>query len=57
MPPSARIAYVPGLFVNADLDKASLDNERQAFTLERANGQRVGVVQIAGLVAAASSNS
>ncbi|MEY3083099.1 MAG: hypothetical protein RJA94_3084 [Pseudomonadota bacterium] len=46
-----RIAYVPGLFVNADLDKASLDNERQAFTLERANGQRIGVVQIAGLVA------
>ena len=46
-----RIAYVPGLFVNADLDKASLDNERQAFTLERANGQRLGVVQIAGLVA------
>lgn len=46
-----RIAYVPGLFVNADLDKASLDNERQALTLERANGQRLGVVQIAGLVA------
>ncbi len=46
-----RIAYVPGLFVNADLDKASLDNERQALTLERANGQRIGVVQIAGLVA------
>ena len=46
-----RIAYVPGLFLNADLDKASLDNERQAFTLERANGQRIGVVQIAGLVA------
>lgn len=47
----ARIAYKPGLFVNADLDKASLDNERQALTLERANGQRIGVVQIAGLVA------
>jgi len=46
-----RIAYVPGLFLNADLDKASLDNERQAFTLERADGQRIGVVQIAGLVA------
>jgi phosphatidylserine decarboxylase len=46
-----RITYVPGLFVNADLDKASLDNERQALTLERANGQRIGVVQIAGLVA------
>lgn len=46
-----RIAYVPGLFINADLDKASLDNERQALTLERADGQRIGVVQIAGLVA------
>jgi phosphatidylserine decarboxylase len=46
-----RITYVPGLFVNADLDKASLDNERQALTLERANGQLIGVVQIAGLVA------
>ena len=48
---SRRMTYVPGLFVNADLDKASLDNERQALTLERANGQRIGVVQIAGLVA------
>lgn len=47
----SRIAYVPGLFINADLDKASLDNERQALTLERPNGQRLGVVQIAGLVA------
>ena len=47
----ARIIYVPGLFLNADLDKASLDNERQALTLERDNGQRIGVVQIAGLVA------
>jgi phosphatidylserine decarboxylase len=46
-----RIVYVPGLFLNADLDKASLDNERQALTLERANGQLIGVVQIAGLVA------
>ncbi|MCA3555447.1 phosphatidylserine decarboxylase [Aestuariivirga sp.] len=46
-----RIGYVPGLFLNADLDKASLDNERQAFTLERADGLRIGVVQIAGLVA------
>ena len=46
-----RITYVPGLFVNADLDTASLDNERQAVTLERANGQSIGVVQIAGLVA------
>jgi phosphatidylserine decarboxylase len=45
------IVYVPGLFLNADLDKASLDNERQALTLERASGQLIGVVQIAGLVA------
>jgi phosphatidylserine decarboxylase len=46
-----KIAYVPGLFLNADLDKASLDNERQALTLERPDGQLIGVVQIAGLVA------
>ena len=46
-----RITYVPGLFLNADLDKASLDNERQAFTLARPDGQLIGVVQIAGLVA------
>jgi phosphatidylserine decarboxylase len=46
-----RITYVPGLFLNADLDKASLDNERQAFTLARTDGQLIGVVQIAGLVA------
>ena len=47
----ARLAYVPGKFLNADLDKASEDNERQALTLERADGTRLGVVQIAGLVA------
>lgn len=47
----ARITYVPGAFVNAELDKASADNERQALTLERAGGGRIGVVQIAGLVA------
>ncbi len=47
----AHIAYVPGVFLNADLDKASEDNERQAFTLELADGRKLGVVQIAGLVA------
>jgi phosphatidylserine decarboxylase len=46
-----RITYVPGTFINADLDKASLDNERQALTLERDDGRLIGVVQIAGLVA------
>src|SRR5262245_27539483 len=45
------IAYVPGKFLNADLDKASTDNERQALTLELDDGRKLGVVQIAGLVA------
>jgi len=47
----ARIAYVPGKFINADLDKASLDNERQAYTIEMNGGGRIGFVQIAGLLA------
>ena len=46
-----RIAYMPGAFINAELDKASEDNERQALTLELASGAKLGVVQIAGLVA------
>ncbi len=46
-----RIAYVPGAFLNADLDKASEDNERQALTIEMTGGRAVGVVQIAGLIA------
>ena len=46
-----RIAYVPGKFVNADLDKASEDNERQHFLIESDDGIRVGFTQIAGLVA------
>jgi phosphatidylserine decarboxylase len=45
------MTYVPGKFLNADLDKASEDNERQALTIETAGGVRLGVVQIAGLVA------
>jgi phosphatidylserine decarboxylase len=45
----ARI-YTPGLFLNAELDKASEDNERSAIVIETEGG-RVGVVQIAGLVA------
>lgn len=47
----SRIAYVPGKFLNADLDKASDDNERQYFLVEAADGTRVGFTQIAGLVA------
>jgi len=46
-----RIAYVPGKFVNADLDKASEDNERQHFVVEGADGVAIGFTQIAGLVA------
>ena len=46
-----RIAYVPGKFLNADLDKASDDNERQYFIVESGDGTRVGFTQIAGLVA------
>jgi len=45
------LSYIPGKFLNAELDKASTDNERQAFTLEMNNGVKIGVVQIAGLVA------
>jgi phosphatidylserine decarboxylase len=45
-----QILYTPGLFLNAELDKASEDNERNALVVETA-GTRIGVVQIAGLVA------
>ena len=46
-----RIVYVPGKFLNADLDKASEDNERQYFLVESIDGVKVGFTQIAGLVA------
>jgi phosphatidylserine decarboxylase len=47
----SRVAYVPGKFVNADLDKASEDNERQHFLIEGSDGLKIGFTQIAGLVA------
>ena len=46
-----RIVYRAGKFISADLDKASEDNERNAFVIITGSGQRVAVVQIAGLVA------
>ncbi|KMO33005.1 phosphatidylserine decarboxylase [Methylobacterium tarhaniae] len=49
-----QVHYTPGLFLNAELDKASEDNERNGLVIEtRQNGEsvRIGVVQIAGLVA------
>ncbi len=47
----AKIAYRPGKFLNASLDKASADNERNSMAIELADGRRIAVVQIAGLVA------
>ena len=43
--------YTPGSFVNADLDKASSENERNAMVLRLADGERIAVVQVAGLIA------
>jgi phosphatidylserine decarboxylase len=45
-----RMVYRPGKFLNADLDKASEDNERLGSVIAAA-GARIGVVQIAGLIA------
>ena len=45
------VVYISGKFINADLDKASEDNERQHILVERADGVRIGFTQIAGLVA------
>ncbi|MDR0809430.1 MAG: phosphatidylserine decarboxylase [Gemmobacter sp.] len=46
-----KMAYRPGKFFNASLDKASEENERNSLLLEMADGRRIAVVQIAGLVA------
>jgi len=46
-----RVVYIAGKFLNADLDKASEDNERQHFLVEGRDGVRIGFTQIAGLVA------
>ena len=45
------VVYRHGKFLNASLDKASEHNERNSITIEAADGVRIGVVQIAGLVA------
>ena len=45
------VVYHHGKFLNASLDKASVHNERNSVTIETASGTRIGVVQIAGLVA------
>lgn len=45
------VAYRPGKFLNASLDKASVDNERNAIAIRMEDGRQIAVVQIAGLVA------
>ena len=45
------ILYKPGLFVNASLDKASEDNERNYYKIKDTNNNEIIVVQIAGLIA------
>lgn len=46
-----RVVYIPGKFLNADLDKASEENERQHVMIERGDGLTLCFTQIAGLVA------
>lgn len=46
-----RVVYIPGRFMNADLDKASEENERQHVLIETAEGRSIALTQIAGLVA------
>ncbi|MGB3021242.1 MAG: phosphatidylserine decarboxylase [Methyloceanibacter sp.] len=46
-----RSVYVPGKFLNAELDKASEENERRAMVIETPKGDSIGVVLIAGLIA------
>ncbi|WP_404369397.1 phosphatidylserine decarboxylase [Sphingomonas sp. MMS24-J45] len=46
-----QVVYISGKFVNAELDKASEDNERQHILVEDREGRRIGFTQIAGLLA------
>lgn len=46
-----RVEYSAGKFINADLDKASTENERNAVVLQLDSGERITVVQVAGLIA------
>ena len=47
----SEILYKPGKFLNASLDKASEDNERNYYKIKNSDGEEIIVVQIAGLVA------
>jgi phosphatidylserine decarboxylase len=46
-----RVEYTAGKFINADLDKASTENERNALVMRLAGGEKISVVQVAGLIA------
>ena len=46
-----KIKYIPGKFINATLDKSSIDNERNIILIEKENKDNFYVVQIAGLIA------
>jgi phosphatidylserine decarboxylase len=46
-----KVVYIAGKFLNADLDKASEDNERNHYLIEGYDGTRIAFTQIAGLVA------
>ena len=46
-----QVIYISGRFLNADLDKASEENERQHILVESRSGRRIGITQIAGLIA------
>lgn len=45
------LKYIPGIFLNASLDKSSKENERMVIKIETKNKQEIYVVQIAGLIA------
>src|SRR6202048_1690261 len=47
----SKVEYFPGAYLNAAIDKASLENERNALVIETASGHTVTSVQIAGLIA------
>ena len=46
-----QVIYISGKFLNADLDKASDENERQHIVVEGRDGRKIGFTQIAGLIA------
>ncbi len=46
-----RVEYSAGKFINADLDKASTENERNALVVRLGSGEKITVVQVAGLIA------